>query len=819
MKSKILILAFFVLLSIIATYPLIIHFDEQLFGNPTDNLAAVWNFWWVKTAVQQNISDLYIPMLAAPYGVDVSATPYYPVWNYMNARLALLMGEIATYNIQILLGFIFSGFCMAYMIYRFTKKRTIALIVGTIFTLSPYHFAQAFEYLALSNMQWMIIYVISLFNLKRKTNYLNGIICAVALAMIGFFDYYYLYFMIIFTGVFLVYCAWYYRKQLNKNIFLKKIKVILFSAMVHLIVLVPGITHIIFPNKSAQVIAQPSGVDFVRPLNHLFADSARVLNYFLPAPFHPVLGKITEPLIGTFLYGDNFFGNALYLGYVGIFLAFVCISRWRKESALEKKDRIGEEDNFTISFFFAAFFIFMIFSFPPYWQIGKVMIPFPSFFLYKIVPMFRNYARMGVLVLISVCVLSGFGLKYIFKSIRESKKRLALSGVFFMLIFLEFLPFPPARIVDCMNIPAAYQWLKEDSTDFIIAEYPLEADERLYLFYQRIHAKKMINGAMPGTYAYEVRSKILDIENEQTSMMLSFLGAKYVLIHRDSYLNYEGGQVLGQIPNLNGVSGLKLLKKFEDIDIYEVIASPLDPRKVVVRKKSMEKKSFVAEEIIPANGVFKFKPGDSLKYTVKYFNLIPALNVQIDMCREANNLENEIILKAKIHSTKMFSYLVNFQAVFNSFFDRKYLSPFRYEESYGIVGQKPRSKYAVFDRGSQVMRTSDKEVKIPPHTQDPISIIFFLSSQKFELGKKIEINLNPGKSNYKVEAEVLGKDKISVLGRKKYAWKVGVTLFRGKKEQKKNAEAILWFSVTDKQELLALRASTKIGVFNMDLRK
>ncbi|MCK4325525.1 hypothetical protein KAW55_02080, partial [bacterium] len=100
-----------------------------------------------------------------------------------------------------------------------------------------------------------------------------------------------------------------------------------------------------------------------------------------------------------------------------------------------------------------------------------------------------------------------------------------------------------------------------------------------YLFWQRIHQKPMVNGAMPGTYAEKIRKSIIDIADPETPGVLAWLGAKYVIFHPDKYLKEkEAIAVIGEIPDVSQVEGLKLIKKSEDVKIYEVVAQLREPK-------------------------------------------------------------------------------------------------------------------------------------------------------------------------------------------------------------------------------------------------
>ena len=48
----------------------------------------------------------------------------------------------------------------------------------------------------------------------------------------------------------------------------------------------------------------------------------------------------------------------------------------------------------------------------------------PSFFMYKILPMFRAYCRFGIVVELAVAVLAGFGLKFFLRDLSHREQKL-----------------------------------------------------------------------------------------------------------------------------------------------------------------------------------------------------------------------------------------------------------------------------------------------------------------------------------------------------------------------------------------------------------
>lgn len=550
----------------------------------------------------------------------------------------------------------------------------------------------------------------------------------------------------------------------------------------------------------------------VRSFGELFADSARPLNYLLPTVYHPVLGGVARFLLGSPLYGENAGGEqSIYLGIVPIILAFIGYNNWRKTV---KKGVDDPEESFSMRLFVFTFFFFMICSFSPYWGVKDgLFMPFPSFFLYKIFPMFRNYARMGVLVLLAVCVLGGFGYKAVLDKIRTKKNKILISCLLLVVLLFEFYNKSPFSIDINNSIPDVYKWISQEPADLVIVEYPIDADARGYLFYQRVHNKAMINGAPPGSYAEVVSKKIVDLKAPLTPGILKFLGVDYIILHEDKYSNYEGGVILGQIPDLKSNSEYILVKDWGKERIYEIVAKPIDPKTVTENNNKTKRKSSKGGKV--EESYFGFYPGDQFFCSIEYLGIIPVLDLSVEV-KNAQSKRN-ILIEADARSTVILAKILDVSVKLKSLIDKDLTVPLEYNQSVR-TGRNIREKDVIFDREQLIMKSNDRKVLINEYTQDPLSAIFYISTLDFVKNKKFDIFINPGKTNYKLEAEVLGKTQIKSLGKNADCWEVAGEYFSLKDKPKKIAKVKMWFSVSSAKPLVRMEVLTKAGFVTLECK-
>ncbi len=586
--------------SILLTYPLVFKMNSAVYGPfyNTDVRGTIWSLWWLRYSALHHIDYNNCFFLGAPFWVNFGFMPILGI-NFLFSRLmVVLAGYIVSVNLLTLFGFALTGLFGYLLAYSLIKNKTAAFISGFIFAFCPYHLNKVMEFTYVFLGTWFVLYVYSLFRIKEQSGLWPIMLAAFSFTMTVVFCAYYGFFAFVFTAGLLIFCFLYQwrnklvdlrtaqkRRELlaraRKSLrFVKSIAVVLVLFILLNAQSLWGILSRMFFSHADT--ASGASVSFARPLDYLIAQSARPLSYLLPASTHPVFGSFTEKMFGSIFYGRGFREQTLYLGAIPLILAFTAFRQWKRKRANPKiyPDYHASGENFFIGFFiFMGWFAFLC-SLPPFLDIGIFKIYFPSYYFYKILPMFRAYARFGMVVMLCVAVLAGYGLRYIFGNIKSKNIRFLFTSIVFLAILFEFTNVPPSRVTDILKIPPVYAWLKDQTGDFIIAEYPMaavssgEAWEKYdYLYYQTIHQKRMVNGAMQGTKAFEIRRKISKIDDPQTIAILKEMGVEYVIFHSDQYKGgyKEDVDVIGEVPNLSALSGLRLIKSFDSVSVYEIV--------------------------------------------------------------------------------------------------------------------------------------------------------------------------------------------------------------------------------------------------------
>jgi len=602
-KPRVAIYSLFALTTLLFTLPVIFNFSSSYYGLPGDGMGGIWWGFWRKFSWEHNLHYTNITLVGAPYGQDLSNRPWQFLYVNVYEHLLRLFSPVVYWNLIIVLSFFLSALFMYFLVHYITKDKLSSTVAAIIYAFCPYHIFHAYQHLTKVTIQWIPLYLLFLLKLvddqgrydNRAKLIKNALLCAILYAILCLENYYYGYFMAIFTIVFLIiYYSYHSIKQgrlaINRNAVLGLLLVFAFA----MIIIVPA-TYNIIKISLSQREGSPSPYLYSHPYESLGFFAAKVRSYFLPPIDNPLFGKLSYRITSRYNDYDNLFENTLFLGYLPLLLALLALVRLMPRYRWKDKEKnlLGSNlRSWTIIFSLVGIVMF-IFSGPPVSTTLGLKVPLPSFFLHRLFPMFRVYARFGLLVMLCVSILAGIGMSYLFRKLKHTRLALYMLVVFLAVVLVEFANFPPYKTTSSREVPRVYHWLALQPGDFIIAEYPMVASNEVrhyqYLFYQRAHKKRLINGAQVGTPGEELRKKLIDIERSQTIKTLASLGTKYILIHKDMYQQgtlplalrkyYNTFIYSKPLPEFNNNEepvideklGLQRVGSFEEVDVYEIV--------------------------------------------------------------------------------------------------------------------------------------------------------------------------------------------------------------------------------------------------------
>ena len=570
-KKIILACLFFSGATCLFMYPVILKFSRLIpaFYSTDEPYGVIWSFWWLKYSWLHGISQVDNNMLAYPYGMKLS---FFVLWGPLAKAISLISSEIVAYNILLLSTFVLAGLAMFLLVDFLTRNTAVSIFSGIIYAFCPYHLVRVWQHFGAAQIQWIPLYFLFFLRLKRFGKPLDAFMLAVSFALNYYYDVHYAYFLAVATAVLFPSAVIYAKGKKEKIRFLWLFFAGIFSGVVlilpALLPLLGKIIEIAGSTNSASAYSMAR-----RPFDDLFSQSTRPLSYFLPFTEQPLWGGITRMFIGSKIWGESLTEHNVFLGFIPLALVFFVLRR--KKDILAYYESKGREARYALNFFLLLCAACWFLSQPPWWDIFGFKLYMPSFFLYRIFPMVRAYGRFAVLLMLGVSVLAAFALDFIIAGMSKRWMKIAVPVLLSAAVLFEFSYIPSEHVIDLGVYPKAYDWLKEQSGDAAIAEYPLdiEGPNELYKFYQTKHGRPIINGSFPGTPAHEALKRLGKLSSIATAASLRKMGVRYVFVHLDEYEKMGLVQETEEAKAARDNKGFRFVQEIDGVDIYEVVSS------------------------------------------------------------------------------------------------------------------------------------------------------------------------------------------------------------------------------------------------------
>lgn len=514
----IFVLIIYTLVTVVYTYPVAFRLFDTVFGFSGDNFGLIWSLWWQNFASRNGLSISPTPFFNAPVGEVVTALSGEVGWALPMRYLAKFVGEIPSFNLFILVSFPLSGLFMFLLTDYLFRNRYASFLAGLTYMISPFHFWQGYTHLSLALIQWLPLFVLSLFYLDRERSWKASLFLSFSFLLV-FLNSFYLGFFSALIGVlfFFFRIIFDFRGYLN----LRAVMLLL----VTLAIVTVGVLPVVVDFRSARIKNDNSGTNrvFSRQVVELLGLSSRPWDYLIYPPNHPFFGKYNKPiydfiqsLSSDFKFRSTYLPErVVFIGLLNTLLVLIGIALLRS----------GNSDLRTIFFLFASS---LIISLPPYFNIRGLTFYTPSHFIFNFFPLVRVYSRMGIYVYLFVVLIAAF----VVKRFSEKMKSKGLWHISYSLLvavtLFEFLP--GSGYTDFGKVPVVYNWLRNQTGDFMILEYPKAFDLQSALFFQRYHQKRIFN--MPDNNPrYEFWRDLEFLTNPNAHDLLKRYGVRYVIYH------------------------------------------------------------------------------------------------------------------------------------------------------------------------------------------------------------------------------------------------------------------------------------------------
>jgi hypothetical protein len=396
-----------------------------------------------------------------PYGTGFNMFANYQplLWNSY-FFLSRFVDAVAVYNSYILVGLL-ATWLSAYFLYKhlFTNK-LLGIILGAIFTFSPYFWYQARSHMDLVQGWTLVVFVLLLLRTKTLKSYIYiALWSALTAGVCSYFFYIEQLLMLGYTAYVVIVRKKDWRGTLGKTSIYYVVTLVLTALVLSSFLIneyYPKVKETIVCKiyNCRQIVGNHSSQSSVpnRPLVDFTTFSTRPWYFITPPVDNPITGKIGSSIIallqnkwGSYL-AQNYFPSehsAAFLGWLnlllGLFGIYVAV-KFKKGRGL------------VLGIMLAT----MCLMLPPVIQLKGLTLYLPSFILYKVFSMYRVLSRLGVVVLMMWLVFVGHSLTYITSKVRQPFQSLVLAG-YTVVALAEF--YIPINLVAISKAPQVYQYL------------------------------------------------------------------------------------------------------------------------------------------------------------------------------------------------------------------------------------------------------------------------------------------------------------------------------------------------------------------------
>jgi hypothetical protein len=160
----------YAVLVVICTWPVVASLDRYVAGKQGDLRIALWDLWWLETAIREGRSPLRTPYLFYPEGVSLA---YHSIsWTFAAFALPLraVFGSIAGYNLAFLLQ-TFLCATTTFLLARYLVKQGLAAwLAGAIVAFEPYRMTRAMNHPNLASTAFIPLVILFTLRAWRERN-------------------------------------------------------------------------------------------------------------------------------------------------------------------------------------------------------------------------------------------------------------------------------------------------------------------------------------------------------------------------------------------------------------------------------------------------------------------------------------------------------------------------------------------------------------------------------------------------------------------------------------------------------------------------
>jgi hypothetical protein len=457
-----------------------------------------------------------------------------PVTDITGALLARISGAVAAYNWLVLLSFPLSA-AAAYMLARYLALSPMgAAVAAMAYAFSPFHLAHAAYHAQVSQTQWVPLYFLALWRCLDEASPAAVAFLAAAALAVTLSNFYGGLIAAVITPV-AVAAYWLVTRRANP----RSMRCLAITVGTLVLIAASGMAYALFAARA--VVVDPAAFAF--PRADLFLYSAKWWSYLVPPVEHPLLGATARRIWNAVGVDEALLEQQVSVGWgivaLGLIAVFPRPARDRQPASVARVPVL-------VIVALAA----LVCSLSPERTIGGLTFVRPSALLYNVLPMFRAYARFGVVVQLMAALLAGIGVD----SLRQAGTRRTQIACLALLALAacEYIVAPSALWRDVLPT-TAHRWvMRQPGRVRALDCTPFDQESE----------------SVPWLSGYRVTlqgSWTSDCTEPNLSQKLVANGYTHLLVRRDS----TDAEWFAQHPALDG---LRAVANFDDGEVFAVTA-------------------------------------------------------------------------------------------------------------------------------------------------------------------------------------------------------------------------------------------------------
>ena len=474
----------------------------------------------------------------AQFGRPISIGVYsQPITDITGALLARLSGAVAAYNWLVLLSFPLSA-AAAYLLARhLALSRTAATVAAMAYAFSPFHLAHAGYHPHIAQTQWVPLYLLALWRcLDHASPAAVGFLGAatVAVTLSNFYG------GLIAAVITPVAVAAYWLVSCRADT--RPVRRLAITIGSLLLIAASGMAYASY--VAGAVVVNPAAFAFRR--GDLFRYSATWWSYLVPPVDHPLLGATAHRFWTASGIREGLLEQQVSLGWGIVALGLIASVRWLVSGSHIRQPPSLVRVPVLVIVAVAA----LVCSLSPEGTIGAFTFVRPSALLYNVVPMFRSYARFGVVVQLMAALLAGIGIDYLRRSGTRRAQIVCLALV--ALAAAEYAVAPSALWRDVLPT-TAHRWVTRQPGRLRALDcVPLNQESESVQW-------------LTGHRVTPLGRSTSDCTEPNLSQKLAATGYTHLLVRRDT----ADGQWFAEHP---APDGLRVAANFDDGQVFAVTA-------------------------------------------------------------------------------------------------------------------------------------------------------------------------------------------------------------------------------------------------------